>query len=50
MAKNFKVSLYLSNVLCNKNSSPETISIYKMIKPLTYLMKLNELVNPDITR
>jgi hypothetical protein len=58
MAKNFTVSLYLSNVLCIKILTPETISmssfvnpclllkmaIDEMIKPLTYLMKL---VNPD---
>jgi hypothetical protein len=62
MARNFKVTLYLSNVLCIKISTPEIFStscfilihayfwkmaIYEMIKPLTYLMKL---VNPDTTR
>jgi hypothetical protein len=58
----FIVSLYLSNVLCIKISTPETMStscfvlthaytwkmvIYKMTTPLTYLMKL---VNPVTTR
>jgi hypothetical protein len=62
MAENFTVSFYLSNVLCIKISTPETISmssfvlihayfwkmaVYKMIKPLTYLMKL---VNLDTTQ
>jgi hypothetical protein len=62
MARNFTVSLYLSNMLYIKISTPETISascfilvhayswkmvVYEMIKPLIYLMKL---VNPDTTR
>jgi hypothetical protein len=58
MAKNFTVSLHLSNVLCIKILTPETastsswfnpclllkIAIYKLAKPLTYLIKL---INPD---
>jgi hypothetical protein len=58
MAKNFTVGLYLSNVLCIKISTLETVSVSSfvnpclllkmtvdvMIKPLTYLMKL---VNSD---
>jgi hypothetical protein len=62
MAEHFTISLYLSNVLCIKISTPETIStsssvlihayfwkmaVYEMIKPLTYLMKL---VNSNTTR
>jgi hypothetical protein len=61
MAKNLTVSLYLSNMICIKISTLETISmssfvlihayfwkitVYEMTKPLTYLMKL---VNPDTT-
>jgi hypothetical protein len=62
MAANFTVSLYLSNVLCIKISTAETISsscfvfnpclllkmdVYEIIKSLTYLMKL---VNLDTAR
>jgi hypothetical protein len=62
MAENFTVSLYLSNVLCIKISTLETISssyfvlihayfwkiaVYEMTKPLSYLIKL---VNLDTTR
>jgi acyl-CoA hydrolase len=61
IAENFIVSLYLSNVLCIKISTPQNIStscfilihayswkmaVYEMTKPLTYLMKL---VNLDTT-
>jgi hypothetical protein len=48
MAKNFTLSLHLSNMLCIKNSTPETASmssfVYNKAKPLIYLMKS---VNPD---